>query len=132
VAGEIGPETGSGEEDQVLTVEGEVSGELWLISHYLCIGDSTGNYCPGLNRTATGTVVHPSTAACDPSFLGVDVEVGGIIYRCEDTGSAVIGPIIDIWCFSFECWDEACTQPCPSPCEVERGGRCYSEVRVVG
>jgi 3D (Asp-Asp-Asp) domain-containing protein len=81
------------------------------ITHYFCIGDSTGAYC---GNTASGARVSAGSAACDPARLGQTVSVGAETYLCVDTGGAVRGDRIDIWCYSSERWgwppDE---RPCP-------------------
>lgn len=81
------------------------------ITHYYCIGDLTGTYC-GL--TASGAPVAPGVAACDPARLGEVVQVDQDTYRCLDTGGAVRGDHIDIWCYSPDRWGwPPDNRPCP-------------------
>jgi len=109
---------------------------LWLISHYFCEGDSTGAYCPWGRATASGIPVSPGVAACEPALLRRSVASGGISFLCADTGEEIGPGVIDILCYSAFCWDEACTEACPAPCEeVLYGpdgiGRCYAMVEVI-
>jgi hypothetical protein len=127
-----GEETVDGTDAETHNVGGTEGGSLWLISHYFCEGDSTGAYCPWGRATASGLPVSPGLAACDASLLGVSVEVSGIGFLCADTGGAIGPAIIDIWCYSAFCWDEACTEACPAPCEQVINGRCYAAVTVLG
>jgi hypothetical protein len=122
------------------------------MSHYTCLEENYGgtHYCPWGNRTASGTIVEPSVAACSPDLLGKTVQVGGWGFRCDDTGSLVRDRTLDIHCYSFQSWGP--TDPyfivsespvqyakdqwwwglsCPAPCEQEIDGRCYAKVRVM-
>ena len=65
------------------------------------VPDDGGGYC---TYTATGTAVHPGTAACQESWLGRSFVIVGEdpirVYTCEDTGSAVQGNHVDIWFYT--------------------------------
>lgn len=118
-------------------------GTLWLISHYLCEGDETGQYCPLGNLTASGIPVEPGVAACSPELLETRLSIAGTGFLCADTGGAIGPGIIDIWCYSVTFWGRPdckdewwCGLPCPAPCEQKIMGadgiqRCYAQVTVL-
>ena len=56
------------------------------------------SYCEH-GTTATGTFTQPGTAATDPRIIphGTFFVVGGHVYISRDTGSAVVGNVIDLW-----------------------------------
>lgn len=61
----------------------------------------------GGKRTASGTICHEgtiTTCAADPRYhkFGEYLEIGGRIYRVEDTGSAVKKKHIDIYFYSYK------------------------------
>lgn len=83
--------------------EGEIGELFWgELSFYSCVGDSTGAYCPETSRTFTGTIPRSGVAACDPRRLDQVLDVGGVILRCEDTGTAIYGNRIDRWFYYAE------------------------------
>lgn len=71
------------------------------ISFYYCersnVGDG-GGFC---GHTADGTPVQLGVAACSRQYLGQVFRVvgdpSGMVFRCADTGSAVVGQHRDIW-----------------------------------
>lgn len=71
------------------------------ISFYYCersnVGDG-GGFC---GHTADGTPVQLGVAACARQYLGQVFRVvgdpSGMVFRCADTGSAVVGQHRDIW-----------------------------------
>ena len=64
------------------------------VTYYTCEDGFCGS-------TASGTTVHPGTAACDRDWMGrrfvIHGDPYGLVYKCEDTGGAVHGNHVDIW-----------------------------------
>ncbi|HEX5939139.1 MAG TPA: 3D domain-containing protein [Dehalococcoidia bacterium] len=64
------------------------------LTYYTCEDGFCGS-------TASGTSVHPGTAACDRSWMGrrfiIHGDPNNLTYTCEDTGGAVNGNHVDIW-----------------------------------
>ena len=82
---------------------GEPTKEKVQLTFYYCdrtveMPDDGGGYC---GTTATGTTVHPGTAACPAAWLGRSFTIVGdtssLVYTCEDTGNLVAGNQVDIW-----------------------------------
>lgn len=74
----------------------------FIITYYcacsICCGISTG-------ITASGTIATAGkTIAVDPDVIpyGTQVVINGVVYTAEDTGSAITGNHIDIFCSSHE------------------------------
>lgn len=74
-----------------------------LITFYYCQrtierSDDGGGYCGG---TSHGGIAHAGTAACPITWSGRTFTIVGNtidqVYKCEDTGSAVISNQVDIW-----------------------------------
>lgn len=95
--------------------------EVVWITHYLCIGDSTGIYCPTwmcdtCNLTRWGAEVGPYVAACDPARKLWQFELFGDVFTCWDTGSMVWGAHVDIWCYDFDHFGVPGTPEYELPC----------------
>ena len=78
-------------------------GDTFVITHYdnckLCCGKEIGQ--PAYGITASGKRASTGTIAVDPKIipLGSLVEIEGLgVFRAEDTGGAIKGKRIDIWC----------------------------------
>jgi hypothetical protein len=91
-----------------------IDGELVRVTHYTCVEANYGgtHYCPEGSLMASGWPVFAGAAACAPSNMNRRFRLGGLEFTCLDTGSLVTG--VDLWCWSFECWDEGCQEPCPA------------------
>ncbi len=81
------------------------------VSFYYC-EQSAGDERPGdgggfCGAMRDGTIVYPGAAACSYDYLGqlfrIEGDPTGRVYRCNDTGNAVLGLHRDIW---FQSSDE--------------------------
>lgn len=94
-------------------------------TRFLCVGDSTGSYCPWGRPMASGLQVFPGAAACHPARMGQSFDLpSGITFECLDTGGMVGWSNVDIWCYDAWHWGAPGTAyyedeggnpiPCPS------------------
>lgn len=114
------PDIPSGNDVDVQSPTQEVSGEQTEVttSHFTCKEcnyPDCSHYCGGMGCPGAGQV-RPGAAACPSWRCGQSFLINGLLGTCEDTGGWQIeaGLVLDWWCYSFECQDEACTQPCPT------------------
>ena len=96
-------------------LEPEVGDEWARITHYfgarVPFGDGGGYNNP---MGCYGEMPDAGAAACAREYCGREFTIAGVGLRCADTGGAVALRNIDVFCVSLECWDWACTQPCPA------------------
>lgn len=93
----------------VSTGQGKTSVTFYYCQRTVNRNDDGGGYC---GQTRSGVQVHPGSAACsyertvENRRFTVEGDPHGLIYTCEDTGSAVVGDHIDLWFYTnTEGWE---------------------------